>query len=83
MYPAAKNVAPLDGTVIVVEFVNGVVKTFDMTPLINKHEDYTALLDRDFFEKVHIDYGGHVLVWNTKVDISSSAIWDKGTTVTS
>ncbi len=78
MYPTAKSVKALDGTVVEVEFDNGERKRFDVSRLFETHPYFTRLNDGALFNKVRVDYDGYALVWDPEIDLATSAVWLKG-----
>ena len=72
MSPRAKKVKALNGFQIEVEFTNGEVKHFDVSPLLN-FPVYQALKVRAYFEKVFVSQG--VVQWPNEEDISPDLLY--------
>lgn len=81
MYPTATSVKALDGTSLEVTFDNDVKKRFDVSRMFETHPYFTKLKDRELFTKVYVDDGGYGLIWDSEIDLASSAVWLKGTPV--
>ena len=72
MSPKAKKAKVLEGFNIEVEFVNGEIKCFDMTPLL-KYSVYESLKLRSYFEKIFVSQG--IVQWPNEVDISPDLLY--------
>ncbi len=80
MFIKITSVAALPDYVLLVGFVNGEYKQFDLKPLIDKYKPFKALTDiKGLYEQVKIDTGGYGLIWNDELDISADGIYEKGT----
>ena len=74
-----KSIKPLENMILEAVFFNGEIKRYDMKNLIKKHEAFKSLKNKKLFNKVKVDIGGHGIVWNEEVDLSSEEIWVNGT----
>ncbi len=81
MYPTATSVKAIDGKVIEIQFANGDKRRLDFEQLLEIHPLFEKLKDKDLFNKVYVGDGGHGLIWNSEIDLASSAVWLKGTPV--
>ena len=72
MNPRAKKAKVLNGFQIEVEFTNGEVRRFDVTPLL-KFPVYQPLKERGYFEKIFVSQG--VVQWPNEVDISPDTLY--------
>ena len=72
MSPRAKKVKVVSGYKIEVEFDNGEVRIFDVSPLLNLPV-YQPLKNRSYFEKVYVDHG--IVQWPNEVDISPDTLY--------
>lgn len=73
-----KNVQPQNDMQLSVTFENGVVKRYDVKPLLEKFPHYNKLKDEAFFNKVAVDCGGCCVSWNSDIDISEVELWEGG-----
>ena len=62
---------------MLVTFANGVIKTYDCTPLISE-EAFSALTNDAVFRSVRADTNGYGIVWNEKIDLAESELWING-----
>ncbi|MCM2282524.1 MAG: DUF2442 domain-containing protein [Bdellovibrionaceae bacterium] len=72
MNPRAKSVKPLSQFVLEVEFTNGEVRRFDVSPLL-KFPVYQPLQNRIYFEKVFVTQG--IVQWPNEEDISPDLLY--------
>ena len=72
MNPRAKKAKALNGFQIEVEFTNGEIRYFDVTPLLN-FPVYHPLKVRAYFEKVFVSQG--IVQWPNEVDISPDLLY--------
>ena len=81
-YPRVKNVKPLTGKRLLVEFVNGVTKLYDCT-LLSEDEVFRRLRNDALFRRVRADDHGYGVIWNDEIDLAESELWINGTSVKS
>lgn len=75
-------VKPLDGTVLLVGFQNGVEKTYDVKNMFAMFPQMQILeKDKALFNNVVVDTGGYGISWNDELDIESEEIWENGTKI--
>ena len=77
-----KNIAPASGFILKVQFYEGIVKTYDMSPLFDQMPIFRQLkTNLDLFNAVSVDTGGYGIVWNDELDLSCDELWENGTAV--
>ena len=75
-----KNIAPASGFILRVQFYEGIVKTYDMSPLFDQMPIFRQLkTNLDLFNAVSVDTGGYGIVWNDELDLSCDELWENGT----
>jgi hypothetical protein len=70
--PRAQKAKPLDGFKIEVEFSNGEIRHFDVTPLLS-YPVYQPLKSRAYFEKVFVSQG--IVQWPNEEDVSPDLLY--------
>ena len=73
------SVKPLEKSVLLVVFQNGIEKTYDMRilyPIFPQFEVFEK--DIDLFNKVQVDMGGYGISWNDDLDLAADDIWEDG-----
>lgn len=75
--PRVVAVEPLEYRVLRVSFENGVVKLYDVKPLLSLPM-FKPLEDEDVFREVVIEPGGYAVSWGTIADISEHELWEAG-----
>lgn len=73
-----KDVVAQDDKTITVLFANGVTKTYDVKPLIERFEAFKALDEESLFTAVKVDQGGYGIIWNDDIDLSCEELWENG-----
>jgi len=76
-----KNVSPQQNQILLVEFDNGVKKTYDVSSLFEQFPDYQILRNKPLFDTVHVDCGGYAVAWTSEIDISECELWENGISV--
>ncbi|MCM1336010.1 MAG: helix-turn-helix domain-containing protein [Bacteroides sp.] len=76
-----KSVVAVNDLNIVVTFVNGITKRYDVKRLFQQFDWYKELENPDIFNLVQVDCGGCGVAWNEDIDISECEIWENGETV--
>jgi len=79
-WPRVKSVRPLSGKKLLVEFDNGVSKTYDCSPLLEL-EVFRPLSDEALFRSVRADEHGYAVIWNDALDLAESELWLNGKAV--
>lgn len=72
MNPRAKKAKAISGFKLEVEFTNGEVRLFDVSPLLN-YPVYQSLKDPSYFEKVFVSQG--IVQWPNEADISPDLLY--------
>ena len=73
------EVKPQDDLKLLVRFVTGETKTYDVKPLLNEIEAFEPLAqDRQLFSRVRVDGRGYGISWNEDIDLSSDELWING-----
>ncbi|MFM9194645.1 MAG: DUF2442 domain-containing protein [Planctomycetia bacterium] len=75
--PLVASVEPLDDHVLRVCFNDGVVKHYDVKPLLHL-PIFQPLNDTGLFRQVHVVFGGYAVAWNADIDISEYELWQHG-----
>jgi hypothetical protein len=81
MFHKIKDVSALSGMKLAVQFVNGTTKIYDVGPLLNRFEAFSALENPELFEAVEVDTGGYGIIWNDDIDLSCDELWGNGVEV--
>lgn len=76
-----KTVAALPGYMLLVHFLDGSAKQYDMKPLFPKYEVFHQITDPAVFSSVTVDAGGYGVFWNDDVDLACNELWYNGTEV--
>lgn len=64
---------------MLVDFIDGSRKRFDMKPIIDKFEPFKRLKDIDEFKTVHTD--SVTVVWDDMLDVAPESLYEKGVIV--
>ena len=75
------NVVPLSNMRLLVFFENGVIKKFDVEPIIKDYPEFEALKDPALFQMVKVEPGGYGVFWNEDLDCSEGELWENGVEV--
>ena len=82
MFHMVKNVFPISGFKLLVQFCDGSEKIYNVEPLFDKFPAFSYLKDHpDEFGDVRIDVGGHGIIWNDTLDLSCDELWEHGETM--
>ena len=81
MFHKIKSVNPLNNYKLSVIFAEGVTKIYDVKPLFKKWAIFNDLKDPKLFIGVSVDKGGHGIIWNDNIDLSSEELYENGKTV--
>ena len=81
MFHKVKEVHPLPGLLLNVQFVNGSTKLYDVAPLTQRFDEFRNLEKDHLFEDVEVDPGGYGISWNDDLDLSSEELWEHGESV--
>ena len=72
------NAVPLSDMQLLVFFENGVIKKFDVKPIIKDYPEFEALKESALFQMVKVEPGGYGVSWNEDLDCSEGEIWKNG-----
>jgi hypothetical protein len=75
--PRVVAVEPLDDHRLRVSFDNGIVKHYDVKPLLTTPL-FKPLQDLTTFLKVHVEPGGFAVAWDSGIDVSEYELWQHG-----
>lgn len=79
MFQKVKKVQPLPDYVLLITFVTGERKKYDVKPLFDKWEPFKALVSNvGLFEQVTVDAGGYGISWNDDIDLSGNELYEHG-----
>ena len=82
MFHRLASVSPLPGYKLRAKFKTGEVRLYDAGALEKTWPEFADLRRiPGLFELVRIDAGGHGIVWNEFLDLSSEEIWHDGVPV--
>lgn len=82
MFHKIKDVTPLPGLRLYVQFANGTTKLYDMASLVGRFDAFKELEKGHLFEDVAVDAGGYGISWNDDLDLSCDEIWEHGEPIT-
>lgn len=72
------SVIPLKNMNLLVFFENGVIKKFDVKPIIKDFPEFQTLENEDIFNLVQVEPGGYGISWNSELDCSEGELWENG-----
>lgn len=72
------SVIPLKNLNLLVFFENGVIKKFDVKPIIKDFPEFQTLENEDIFNLVQVEPGGYGISWNSELDCSEGELWENG-----
>ena len=82
MFYKIKDVKPLPEYNLLINFVNGECKQYNVASLFNKFESFKTLSNvLGLFEQVQVDSGGYGISWNDDIDLSCNELWENGRVV--
>lgn len=82
MFYKVKEVQPLPAYHLLIRFVTGERKKYNVSPLFEKWDVFKALSNvNGLFEKVKVDAGGYGISWNDDIDLSCNELWENGTLI--
>ena len=81
MFHKIKNVFPLENYKLLVQFVSGVTKVYDVRSLFKWRDVFNTLKGNELFYDVSVDIGGNGISWNDDVDLSCDELWENGKTI--
>ncbi|MBR1540514.1 MAG: DUF2442 domain-containing protein [Clostridia bacterium] len=79
MFHKVKEVKAIEEYVLEVEFYDGIIKKYDVSPLFEKWKVFEQLKTEDgLFKQVKVDQGGYGISWNDEIDLSCEELWNNG-----
>lgn len=72
------SVIPLKNLNLLVFFENGVIKKFDVKPIIKDFPEFQTLENEDIFNLVQVEPDGYGISWNSELDCSEGELWENG-----
>lgn len=74
-----KTVQPLPNFNLLVGFISGEKRQYDVAPLFDKLEAFKPLRStQGLFEQVKVDAGGYGISWNDEIDLSCDELYHNG-----
>ncbi len=81
MFKKITAVYPLDNMQLLVWFVEGEAKTYDVAPLLKQIDAFKPLNDPQLFKSVKVDAGGYGISWTDDIDLAGNELYANGTPV--
>lgn len=79
MFHRVKEVKPIRKYELLVTFIDGTVKVYDVEPLFSVWDAFYSLQTvSGLFEQVKVDVGGYGISWNDKIDLECDELWENG-----
>jgi len=79
LFHRVKKVQPLPDYNLLVDFITGEKKQYDVKPLFNRWEPFkTLVITQGLFEQVQVDTGGYGISWNDNIDLSCNELYENG-----
>lgn len=73
------SVKPTKNYVLLVNFLNGIEKEYDVRTLYPMFPQFKVFeTDVDLFNRVRVDTGGYGISWNDDLDLDAEDIWEDG-----
>ena len=69
-------VKPIENYVLLVDFIDGTKKRFDMKPIIDRGGVFDKLKEKEKFMTAHVDRD--TVVWDDILDIAPESLYEKG-----
>lgn len=74
-----QEVKPIENSILLVEFQNGVEKTYDVKELYSCLPQFKVFeTDLFLFNSVKVDTGGYGISWSDELDLDAEEIWENG-----
>jgi len=82
MFHKVKNVQPIKGMKLLVEFQDGESRIYDVAPLLDEWQPFRSLAQvPGLFEQVRVDTGGYGISWNDDIDLACDELYFGGTPI--
>lgn len=78
MFHKVQCVEALADSKLKIEFADGTLKMYDISPLIQKYAPFQVLSDENLFRNVSVDTSGYGISWNDDVDLSCEELFEHG-----
>lgn len=79
MFHKLKSVTSLDDFKLLIHFIDGTARQYDVRPLLTQYEAFQPLATTPgLFEQVVVDAGGYGVSWNDDIDIDCNELWENG-----
>lgn len=78
MFEKIKTIEPLDDFILRATFENGIIKLYDVKPLMSKIDEFENLSNNILFKNVKVDIGGYGISWNDYIDLECTELWENG-----
>ncbi len=73
------SVKPMENHILLVEFLNGIEKAYDIKSLYSLFPQFKVFeTDNELFKGVTVDTGGYGISWNDYLDLDAEDIWEDG-----
>ncbi|MCL1893194.1 MAG: DUF2442 domain-containing protein [Holophagaceae bacterium] len=83
MFYRVKEIVLLPDLILKVIFENGIIKRYDMKPLMEEREEFQDLNNYNLFSYARVTTRGLGIEWNDYIDLSCNELWHGGTTIDS
>lgn len=79
MFHKVKEVKAIKEYELLITFVDGTIKKYNVEPLFNVWESFQNLKEiPELFWNVKTDLGGYGISWNDEIDLSCNELWENG-----
>ena len=78
MFHKVKNAFPLEDYKLLIQFISGVTKIYDVKPLFSWKDVFKKLKENELFYDVNVDQGGYGVSWNDDIDLSCDELRENG-----
>lgn len=78
MFNKVKSVTVLDNYNLLIGFVCGKNKIYDLKQLFEKYDNFCLLKDISVLKTAKVDIGGYGIIWGDDLDLSGNELWDNG-----
>lgn len=79
MFYKVKEVYPLPSYRLLIHFITGEQKQYNVALLFEKWDIFQTLASvKGLFEQVKVDSGGYGISWNDEIDLSCNELWENG-----
>ena len=78
MFHKVRNAYPLEDYRLLIQFIDGCTKIYDVKPLFEWRNVFNTLKENKLFWFVEVDPGGYGVSWNDDVDLSCNELYENG-----